>query len=81
MSGIGAIFSKPKMPYIPPPPAPAKPLIAAPAPVRDDAAVQQGAAADRQRQAALAGRGSTMLGTAASYAPQPDAKRTLLGVS
>jgi hypothetical protein len=67
---MGALFSSPK---VPPPQAP---VIPPPAPVRDD--VTGTAAAERQRLAALRGRGATMLG--GSYAAAPDARRVLLGM-
>jgi hypothetical protein len=72
---VGALFGGgPKAP------APQAPVIPAPAPARDDASVQGAASSERQRLAALYGRGATLLGSAGSYAAAPDQKRTLLGV-
>lgn len=57
-----------------------KPVVPPPAPVRDDQTILGAAMAERQRVAALAGRGSTILGNAAAYAAAPNAQRTTLGV-
>lgn len=73
---MGALFSGPKVSSA----APQRPVIPAPAPQRDDPAVTGAASAERQRLAALSGRGSTLLGSPASYAAAPDQKRTLLGM-
>lgn len=54
------------------------PVIPPPAPVRDD--VASTAAADRQRLAAMRGRGATLLGGPGSYSAAPAGQRTLLGV-
>jgi hypothetical protein len=61
-------------------PSPQAPIRPAPAPVRDDAAVSGAAAGERQRIAALLGRGATRTGGAGAYAPAPDRRPTLLGV-
>lgn len=53
------------------------PVIPPPAPVRDD--VAGAAAGERQRLAALRGRGATML--SGDYAPAPSGQRVLLGMA
>lgn len=53
------------------------PVIPPPAPVRDD--VGGAASGERQRIAALRGRGATML--SGDYAPAPSGQRVLLGMA
>jgi hypothetical protein len=61
-------------------PAPQAPVTPAPAPVRDDAAVQGAASAERQRVAALLGRGATMQASGpGAYRAAPDRRPVLLG--
>lgn len=71
---MGAMFSGPKLP------APQKPIIPAPAPVRDDQAVADAATSARQRLAGLLGRSRTVLGNPADYQAAPDRRPVLLGV-
>lgn len=72
---MGSLFSKPKIPTV----QPAPPVIAAPAPVSDSAAVMSAADEERRRLAGARGRSATILGGAAAYAPGADSRPTLLG--
>lgn len=74
---MGALFGGGKSASV----TPQAPVIPAPAPARDDPAVQGAAANERQRVAALLGRSATMTARGpGAYSPAPDRRPVLLGV-